>query len=290
MKPEYKRLLAVFWLSLVVAGCGGGSNGGALTSPPSTPPGNEARPDSNNTGVPAGTALRPWTGDSRLQTAGVVLDGYDFSALPAGSYYRITANHVTLRNCRMGSGLLIQLATHVLVERCEIVGGVSVSGSIDVVLDHNRIHGSGDDLLHVTSDTGRSRNIRFSNNLVHDPRPVCGAHADGVQVRGVDNLSLTNNVIDMGPWRQVCGLDVLNAAVFLEAANGGNANVTLDGNFLNGGGYTLRIGHSTAVRVVGNRFGHDERYGPVLTTAAPGSIVEAADNVREGTGTPIAVR
>lgn len=289
MRPEYEKLLTVLGWCLVIAGCGGGSTSGPLTSPPSTSPGSEARPDASNTGVPAGTALRPWTHGSRLQTAGVVLDGYDFSALPAGSYYRITANHVTLRNCRMGSGLLIQLATNVRVERCEIVGGVSVSGAIDVVLDRNRIHGSGDDLLHVTSDTGRARNILFSNNLVHDPRPVCGAHADGIQVRGVDNLSLVNNAIDMGPWRQVCGLDALNAAVFLEAANGGNANVTLEGNFLNGGGYTLRIGPSKAVRVLGNRFGNDERFGPVLTTADPGSIIEAADNIRDITGTPIAV-
>jgi len=157
------------------------------------------------------------------------------------------------------------------------------------MLDRNNIHGSGDDLLHVTSDTGRVRNVILSNNVVHDVRPRCGAHSDGIQVRGVDRLSLVNNVIDMGPWRQVCGLDALNGAVFLEDANGGNTGVVLEGNFLNGGGYTLRVGPSASVRVVRNRFGRDERYGAVLVTAAPGSIVEAAGNTRDDNGEPVPV-
>jgi hypothetical protein len=292
MTNERMRWIAILLSGALLVACGGGGgvNDKPTPAPPAAPPGGQVRPDASNTGVPGGTLLRPWTGGATLQTPGVVLDGHDFPALPAGSYYRITADHATLRNCRMASSLLIQLATHVRVERCEIVGGVSISGAANVVLDRNHIHGSEDDLLHVTSDTGRVRHITLSNNFVHAPRPACGAHADGLQARGVDHLSLVNNVIDMGPWRQVCGLDALNAAVFLEAANGGNTHLLLDGNHLNGGGYTLRIGPAAAVRVVRNRFGRDERYGPVLVTAAPGSLVEATDNRREDTGEAVPVR
>jgi Right handed beta helix region len=288
--PSLLGRSAVLLVIAAFAACGGGSAGNASPeSPQPSPPGMSVRPSAGNTGVPAGTALRAWPGSSVLVDSGVVLDGYDFTALPAGSYYRLTGSNVTLRNCRIASGLLIQRASNVRVERCEIVGGVSLSGSVDVVMDRNHIHGSGDDLLHVTSDTGRVRNVTFSNNFVHGASPRCGAHADGIQVRGVETLMLVNNVIDMGPWRQVCGLDALNAAVFLEDANGGNVGITLNDNFLNGGGYTLRVGPSAATRIMRNKFGRDERYGSVLVTAAPGSIIEAAGNVRDDTGEPVPV-
>jgi Right handed beta helix region len=284
------RRFPVLLLLATFAACSGGSGDNPSPElPQPTPPGTSVRPNAGNTGVPTGTALRAWPGGSVLADSDVVLDGHDYAALPAGSYYRLTGSNVTLRNCRIASGLLIQRARNVRVERCEIVGGVSLSGSVDVVLDRNNIHGSGDDLLHVTSDTGRVRNVTMSNNFVHEANPRCGAHADGIQVRGVDQLVLFNNVIDMGPWRQVCGQDALNAAVFLEDANGGNVGITLNENFLNGGGHTLRVGPSATTRIVRNKFGRDERYGPVLVTATPGSIIEAAGNARDDTGEPIRI-
>ena len=275
---------AVLFLALALAltGCGGDAGDGL--------PIESERPNASNTGVPAGTSLRSWTGGSALADSGVILEGYSFPALPGGSYYRLTGSNVTLRNCRLASGLLIQLAKNVRVERCEILGGVSVSGAVDVVLNRNNVHGSGDDLVHVTSDTARTRNVTFSSNFLHDAMPRCGAHADGIQVRGVDTLSLVNNAIDMGQWRQVCGLDALNSAVFLEEANGGNTRVVLDGNFLNGGGYTLRVGRSALVRIVRNRFGRDEGYGLALVTAQPGAIVEAVGNVRDDTGESVPIQ
>jgi len=116
--------LTPWLLVLSLTACNGGSEDGpGAEPPPPSPPGASVRPDASNTGVPAGTVLRAWPGSTTLADSGAVLDGYDFAALPGGSYYRLTGSNLTLRNCRMASGLLIQRTTNVRIERCEIVGG-----------------------------------------------------------------------------------------------------------------------------------------------------------------------
>jgi hypothetical protein len=57
----------------------------------------------------------------------------------------------------------------------------------------------------------------------------------------------------------------------------GDAAIVRDGSFLSGRGYTVRVGPSTTLRIVRNKFGRDDRYGVALVTAAPGSIVEAGN-------------
>ena len=238
--------------------------------------------------MPAGVTLRSWSGPAYDGRSNLVIDGYDLPKPPGGSFYHFAGADVILRHCRAQVSILLS-GPRSRIERCDIHGGISISGAADVVLEGNNVHGSTSDLIHVTSDTGRIRNLMIRNNFLHSPEPACGAHADGIQVRGVENLTLENNAIDMGPWRQMCGDDVLNAAIFFENANGGNSQIRIIGNYLNGAGHVLRLAPGRDQRIVDNRFGRDERYGLILNNSAPGDIVAASGNVRDDSGEAVAI-
>lgn len=190
----------------------------------------------------------------------------NFSNRRFGQYMRFYGT-VSLTNCQFDAGALIQLttggATGDRITSCTFKG-LALSSVQNLYLDKVEILGTGSDLLHITSDAGRMcNNITITNSCLHSPNPSPGAHLDGVQVRGVNWLTFRNNTIDVGPWRLVNGQDVLNAAVFLENANGDNRNVMVDRNYLNGGGYIFRAGAGGHVNlhVINNKFGPDGRYG-----------------------------
>lgn len=298
---------------VLLAGCGSGSGDGApppvqlpgpaptpaptptptpapapTPTPSPTPTPTSQRPNAQNTGVPAGTTLRDWTGSAYDGRSNLVIDGYDLPIPADGRFYHFAGSDVVIRNCR--SRVSIQLSgARSRIENCNIQGGISVSGASDVVIRRNNIQGSTSDLIHVTSDTGRIRNLTITDNFLHNPQPACGAHADGIQVRGVENLRIENNAIDMGAWRQVCGQDALNAALFFENANGGNLTIRIIGNYLNGAGYVLRLAPGRDQHITGNRFGRDERYGLILNNAAAGDIVAASGNVRDDNGDAVPI-
>lgn len=252
-------------------------------NPPAPPPPSPgARPDITNTGVPAGTVLSNYSGAAYNNTSNMTYENMTFT-----SSMTFAGNSVTLRNCKLNSGVLFN-GDNIRMERCEIDGGVSLSGTATVDLLYNRIHSFGSDGLHITSDTGQVRDVTVAHNYIHNPTPGAGAHADGVQVRGVQRLTFLNNSIDMGPWKLVNGQNVLNAAMFLQGgANGGNSDVTLENNYLNGGGYIFYVGNGPRTKVINTRFGPDGEFGYVNNTAGQGDIIQWTGNVRDDNGAPV---
>lgn len=257
------------------------------TSNNQTEPGN-VRPNSENAGVPKSVILKIWNGPQYNSQSDLIVDGYELKA-PASGYYTFAGNNVTVRNCKLYSGVLFA-GNNIKIEHCEIIGGASLSGTATASIVFNNIHSSEDDGIHITSDRGRVSNVTVANNFIHSFAPACGAHADGIQVRGVDGLTISGNVIDMGAWRRVCGLNALNAAIFLQDANGGNKNITVDGNYLNGGGYVIYIGIGPNTRIVNNRIGRDEKFGLFSNTSNPGDIVAGTGNVRDNNNESVSVR
>lgn len=251
------------------------------TPPPTTPPPTDGRPNESNTGYPAGTVLKDWTGPKYDNSSNLVIDGYRLN----GSY-TFTGQNVTIKNCDVSGGLTFAVATNVTVERCKIRGGISIASSKSVTVQYSNIYEFGSDGFHVTSDRTsgstiiRNTNITLANNLIHKPTPGCGAHADGIQVRGVDTLVLRNNNFDMGPWKQVCSQDALNAAVFLQDANGGNKDVTMDNNMLAGGGFTFYLGTGPRTKLINNIIKRGN-YGWVNNTSKAGDVIQATNNVNE---------
>lgn len=243
------------------------------------------RPNEDNTGVQKGITLESWTGSDYNTQSDVIYDGIEFPSVSSG-YYTFSGSNLVFRNCKINSGILFS-GDNIKIEYCEIIGGLSLSGTAAAVISFNNIHNSQDDGIHITSDNGRVSNVTVNNNFIHSFMPACGAHADGMQVRGVDRLFISNNAIDMGQWRQVCNLDALNSAIFLQDANGGNENVTIDRNYLNGGGYVLYIGKGPNTEITNNRIGRDEKFGVINNTSNAGDIIKNSGNVRDDTNEPL---
>ncbi len=270
---------------------GGGTSAPPATTPPPSggtipPPSNPGFPNASNTGVPAGTSLTNYTGPTNNNSSNIVLENLNFPTAGSPGYYIFSGNNVTIRNSYFASGVLFN-GDNITVEHNTINDGVSFSGTAGVTFRYNNVQNFAGDGLHVTADSGPVSNVTLAYNYVHAPNPGCGDHADGLQVRGVNGLSLVGNTIDMGPWVQVCGADVLNAAVFLEDANGGNSSITINGNYVNGGGYIVRLTPGANQTITNNAFGNDGHYGQVLNDTDPGNIVNKSGNYFLSNGNPI---
>ncbi|HEX7805699.1 MAG TPA: hypothetical protein VF413_06010, partial [Cellulomonas sp.] len=106
----------------------------------------------------------------------------------------------------------------------------------------------------------------LQDSWIHDLTPASGAHADGGQMQsGVTNLVVRHNVIDLSNVANA------NSALFLAPDLGPSAPgpVTIDGNWLNGGNYTLFCvdGNNGQyfvqnIAITSNKFGRVAQYGP----------------------------
>ncbi len=225
------------------------------TSPPRTahpttrlPADVVAGPDT--TGVRDGTTLEPFRADGALDEDGLVLEG----VLVEGDLELVGADQV-LRNSRV-EGHVVVRGTGVTLEDSE-VGALSVASATQVVVRRVEVFGNpGSDGVHVTSGDGpRAADVLIEGSWVHSPQVEADSHYDGIQVRGVDHLTLRGNTFDLGPWHEQ-----YNAAIFLEEANGGNVDVLVERNTVNGGGYALYVA-GQGVRLIDNRFGRDANWG-----------------------------
>ncbi|MEZ6019220.1 MAG: hypothetical protein R3F17_03715 [Planctomycetota bacterium] len=101
---------------------------------------------------------------------------------------------------------------------------------------------------------------------IHHMGMAPGAHADGNQTRDGKGLVFRGNFFDMpidigAPYKS-------NAALIIQTGLGPIDDVLIEGNWLNGGNFTLYVtdkgtgyGPPTNVRIKDNWFGRDYRYG-----------------------------
>lgn len=196
---------------------------------PAPRPTPEATPDQgapSAVGIPDGTALTPMAGGT-VEASGEIANAvFDSDVVFTGS-------DLTLRNVRVNGEAIIR-GDRVQVTGSE-VAALSISGSDSVTITGTEVFGlTGRDGIHITSDTGPVTGVVIRDCLIHDPKVTATSHYDGIQVRGVDGLTLERVRIDLGAF-----VPQHNAALFLEDANGGNRNVTVTDSVLLGGGYTL---------------------------------------------------
>jgi hypothetical protein len=265
-------------------------NAPATTPPPVTPPATADRPSASNTGYAAGTVFKNYAGAAyNSSDTGVTYDGVNFPK-PSSGYYTFTGNNLTFRNCKFNGGVQFN-GDNIRFENCEVIGGIGLSSTTNVVIQNNNIHDFEDDGLDITSDNSskpQAGNITVAHNYVHKPVPTGMAHSDGTQVRGVNGLTYTNNTFDMGPRLVIGGQDPLNSALFLENANGGNSNVVVSGNYLNGGGYTVYLYHVSGSKFINNHFGPASFFGFVENTSLKvGDFTDTSGNVNDVTGAAI---
>lgn len=230
----------------------------------------EAGPET--TGVPDGVELNPLE-PGPVEDDDLVLDGVHV----AGDL-ELTGVGQVLRNSRVDGHVLVR-GEDVTIEDSE-VGALSVASATGVVVRRVEVFGLlGYDGIHVTSDGEvRTSDVLIEGCWVHSPQVAPGSHYDAVQVRGVDGLTIRRSTLDLGDW-----VPQHNAAVFLEDANGGNTDVLVEENLLNGGGYTMYL-MGTGVRVVDNRFGPDLNWALLYPEFLP--FEESGNSWADG-GSPV---
>ncbi len=253
------------------------------TPPPSTPtPEDTSAPEEttapasvtagpDTTGVPAGVTLTA-VDPAQFDEDGLVLDG----VLISGDVVLTGANQV-VRNSRI-EGHVAFRGTGQVLEDSEI-GSLAVSGATSFRASRVDIFGrQGEDGIHVTSGRAPTSDIVIEDSWIHSPQVDPESHYDGIQVRGVVGLTLRGNTFDLGPWAPE-----YNAAVFLEDANGGNHDVVVERNFINGGGYSVYV-EGRNVAFVDNVFGRGSRWGPLYPEH---DAFRASGNVWADTGEPV---
>ena len=215
--------------------------------------GASAFPDATNTGVPAGVALKASRG-LVINTPGAVIEGLDIK----GSVI-INAPNVTLKNCKVTDGGYDVVhvkpgITGAVVQDCEIdnlgAGGSGIAGQ--GVFLRNNIHDCADGI------DVRGDHTLIRDNFIHNMRGTADSHLDGIQADGgFSNLSIIHNTV-INEQNQT-------SAVMIDNYWGPIEGVTIDNNYLVGGGYTVYInevakgqaggGRVTNVTVTNNRIG-----------------------------------
>ena len=246
---------------------------------PTAPPDNRPAPfpDEDSTGVPAGHALTP-SGGMTITTDGTVIDGLDIDGC-----LRVRANDVTIRRTRITAtatecgGIQLNVGydhSGILIEDVEIDGlgdapGEAIAGAGYTARRVN-IHGVGDGLR-------MDDNTVVEDSFIHSLVARNGAHNDGIQSTAGSNITIRGN--------RIVNDNTQTSAILIKDDLGVIADVTIENNFLDGGGYTLYVrraahGGPSDVTITNNVFGDLARYG-LTSIDVP---VEWSGNTRAGSG------
>ncbi|MXG89964.1 hypothetical protein [Nocardioides flavescens] len=260
-----------------------------VTPPPAVSPvavNTTGKPGPDNTGVPAGVALSP-SGSLVVTKPGTVIDGLDIQGC-----LTVQANNVTVKNTRI---------TCTNPSRARAVR--MTSGAKGLLITDSEVNGTGTTDIGIEASSAVIRRVEVSNvndgirigndiliedSWVHDLTRLGSGHPDAVQGISAQNVVIRDNTLN--PRNYTTG-DLGNAAIMLgsEAGTKLSRNVTITGNFLDGGNYSLNVSGSitaSALEVRDNIFGTDSRYGPVIS---PVRVPIGRGNVVNTTGLPVTV-
>ena len=255
------------------------------TSTPAT-----GKPGAGNTGVVAGTQLTVVSGNQTFSATGQVISGKDFHG-----YVKVTGSNITFKDCIFRGGtptgnnalLDTEAATNTVVEDSEFVP-LHPAATIDGIWTKNtslyrvNIHGTVDGMKAGSNTLLQDSYIHDTSWFASDPNQGGGStHNDGVQAfDGVNGITLRHNTIDLSTSKDP------NAALQDSASN-----VTVDDNWLDGGGCILNFadhGHSLpGLSVTNNRFGRHSAYQCPILLSNLLSLAHNSGNVWADTGTPI---
>jgi hypothetical protein len=242
------------------------------------------RPGPDNTGVLPGTDLVR-SGDVSVDEDGAVVENMDMGCL------RINANNVTVRNSRIkcgadnGAVVIKQGTTNAVLEDVEI-DGLGRAGN-GIVHNHYTLRRAE---IHDASDGARAgTSVTIEHSYIHTLTRMEGSHNDGVQtIRGKD-VVLRHNTIDVVTGDEN---DLMNSAYIISPNKTGGPveNVLVEGNYLNGGNYTLYLGDGGAFPVTNlvvrdNVIGPERRYG--IVSGPPQGIVWENNADADGNQIPV---
>jgi hypothetical protein len=288
----------------------------ATTAPPTTAPPTTASPTPTtagfpgaaNTGIPAGTALRPYPGPWTITTPNTVLSGYDFTG---GNTLLIRAAGVVIKNSKIennsDNGYLVSMDDKYPTATLAISDSEFIGSGGDINYDQLAIRGSGWSMLRVKAHNFENIGGDDGNNVIQDSyfygwpasNPTCD-HLDGFQsLGGTDNVTIKHNTIIMEPT------NCITAPIHFGTEYGyGGHNVTVDDNYLAGGARVIYCGDNVKTvagvlvtdsnfKITNNHFGKDTfptygQYG-VSDHCGTGTGVTWTGNVDATTGAAVPV-
>ncbi|GII80744.1 hypothetical protein Sru01_57260 [Sphaerisporangium rufum] len=255
------------------------------------PPSTGDFPGPGDTGVPAGTSLKS-SESITITKDGTVIDGMDVRG-----EINVAADNVTIRNTRVAAApgewgiIQRQGKSGLKVENSEIFGNGRQRTQFGII-------NQGGDLtvrrvdIHTISNGILTEQGLIEDSYLHDPKYYSGDHTD---------MIMCTSGPPSGAKLVIRGNTVINTleqtgAIALFQDFGVVRNVTVEGNFLAGGGYSLyggggSKGTSANIKVVGNVFSKDVwpkggYNGPVAYWDKNGSGNEWSGNVWED-GKPV---
>lgn len=240
-------------------------------------------PHAGNTGVPAGTVLRP-SGSITVTEPGTVLD-----SLLIDGCVDVKAAHVTIRRSKIQCGRPTTAIRNIssgplLIEDVEIDGRGAVRAAVgfgNYTLRRVNIH-------NVLDGPRLGSNTTVVDSYIHDLARTPESHNDTLQTTGGSNIVIRHNTLL--PYKSATR-DPMNAAFMLGTTSSPRLqDILVEDNYVNGGNYTFNIredvqGVSNLV-FRGNRFGRDHRYGPAARVTGPGRTFDSS-NVWHDNGQPV---
>ena len=184
-----------------------------------------------------------------VKQAGAVLSGINFGT----AALTIQANNVTVEDCTFGFTQSINYSdigiyqihgySGAVVQNCSFTGtgGATVtSGGGDLIVSPNNITVANNTFVDTPGDGLDVGAGTITGNYFSGGGYLVGSHADAIWVPHTTGpVSITNNFID---WTTSPGTVLPNNAVRITVEQGSTSNVSVSGNYLIGGGYTVSAG------------------------------------------------
>lgn len=227
--------------------------------------------------------------------------GADCSALAASGSVTVTSNGAVVEGKNISGSITVQASNVVIRDDCVTSSDIYpvhfVSGS-NLTVEDTTITGTGHGCDRAVEPAGNGAvmdqlnvsgcedgiqmydNDVLENSFIHDLAFTSSSHNDGVQQNGGHNDVVRHNTI-FNPHNQT-------SCVNFTTDFGGISDITITGNLLNGGNYTVYSrsggnGDPTGVSVTDNHFGGADVFGLL---SADGSVAWSG-NVSDSTGQPV---
>ncbi|AZH82929.1 hypothetical protein EAO79_08475 [Plantibacter sp. PA-3-X8] len=263
----------------------------AASTPAAAPAGSTSKPSASTTGVPSGTSLTRHDGDLTITEAGTVIDGLDIHG-----FVTVRAANVTIKNSIVRGGKAKGFA----------VGLITNYGYDNLVIDHvdvtaefpsvyfdgikgwdftaRNVHVVGNvDSVKIHGDNVLIEKSLLENTVDYANDPAQGGratHNDNIQILQGQNLRVVGNTIR----------GASNFAI-LGGAEQNNVNLTVDGNWIDGGHCSLKLqvkqSWTQTAKVTNNKFGPNRAVSSCAFTSYPAVSLTQSGNTMELTGAKV---
>lgn len=230
-------------------------------------------PGPDNTGVPAGTVLQP-SGSITVTTDGEVIDGLDIDGCVL-----VSADNVVIRRSRISCGdrysIRTRDASNLLVEDVEIDGrGANEAAVCCANYTLRRV-----DISNAIDGPRLADNTVVEDSWIHHLHRRANSHNDTLQTTGASNIIVRRNALEA--YHPEID-DPMNACLMIGSTTGPIvANLVFEGNYCNGGAYSIGIRHdlnASNIQIRENTFGRDHAFG-VVAVPHPGVHWDVPSNI-----------